>query len=101
MITDERKANMKTRWMREESQEPSDTEIRDEILRLLMMVDRDSTICPSEVARSLRPQWRQWMSLIRDVAAEMARENKIAVLQKGEPVDIETVRGPIRLKLIR
>lgn len=92
---------MRTRWMREESQEPTDSEIRDEILRLLMLADREETICPTEVGRSLRPQWRQWMPLIREVAAEMARENEIQALQNGEIVDIESVRGPIRLKLVR
>jgi hypothetical protein len=95
------KKAMRTRRMLEESQEPSEIEIRDEILRLLMMIDRDATICPSEVARSLRPQWRQWMPLIREVAAEMARANQIQALQNGEPVDLDTIRGPVRLKLVR
>ncbi len=92
---------MRTRRLREESQEPTDSEIRDEILRLLMVIDRDESICPTEVGRSLRPQWRQWMPLIREVAAEMARENEIQAFQNGEIVDIESTRGPIRLKLVR
>ncbi len=82
------------------TEEPSEKEIRDEILRLLMLLsDRSASICPSEVARSLRRHWRQWMPLIREVAAEMAKVNTIEILQKGEVVDIETIQGPIRLRL--
>lgn len=92
---------MRTRWMREESQEPSDTEIRDEILRLLMMGPKDATICPTEVARSLRPQWKQWLPLIREVAIEMTRENEIVAIQQGGIVDLETAKGPVLLKLVR
>jgi hypothetical protein len=90
---------MKTKWMQEENQEPSESEVRDEILRLLLLVGREASICPSEVARSLRPHWRQWMPLVREIAAELVRDEEIEVLQKGEVVDIETVRGPIRLRL--
>jgi hypothetical protein len=92
---------MRTRWMQEESQEPSDTEIRDEIFRLLHLANAGATICPSEVARSLRPQWRPWMPLIREVASEMAREKQIEALQHGQVVDLETVRGPVRLRLTK
>ena len=92
---------MRTRRMQEESQEPSDTEIRDEILRLLLMAPRDATVCLTEVARSLRPQWKQWLPLIREVASEMARENEIVALQQETIVDLETAKGPVLLKLVR
>lgn len=92
---------MRTQRMREESQEPTDTEIRDEILRLLLMVPRDATICPTEVARSLRPQWKQWLPLIREVAIEMTRENEIVAVQQDVVVDLETVKGPVLFKLAR
>lgn len=91
---------MRTRWMQQESQEPSDKEIRDEILRLLLIDSRVSSICPSDVARSLRPQWRQWMPLVMEIAAEMAKDREIEVILNGQPVDIEKVKGPIRLRLI-
>jgi hypothetical protein len=92
---------MRTRWMQEQDQEPSDAEIHDEILRLLMIGGRDDTICPTDVARSLRDHWRQWMPLVREVAAEMVREGKIVILQNGQAVDAELAKGPIRLKLVR
>ncbi len=92
---------MRTRWMQQESQEPTDKEIRDEILRLLLLDSRVSSICPSDVARSLRPQWRQWMPLVIEIAAEMAKDQEIEVILQGQPVDIEKVKGPVRLRLVR
>lgn len=92
---------MRTRRMQQESQEPSDKEIRDEILRLLLLDSRIESICPSDVARSLRPHWRQWMPLVHEIAADMARDGEIEAVLHGQPVDIEKVKGPVRLKLIR
>ncbi len=92
---------MRTRWMQQESQEPSDKEIRDEILRLLLVDSKVANICPSDVARSLRPQWRQWMPLVLEIAAEMARDREIEAVLQGQPVDIEKVKGPVRLRLVR
>ena len=92
---------MRTRWMQQESQEPTDKEIRDEILRLLMIDSRVESICPSDVARSLRPQWRQWMPLVIEIASDMAKDREIEVLLQGQPVDIEKVKGPVRLRLVR
>lgn len=90
---------MKTKWMIEQTEEPSDKEIRDEILRLLMLMKRGDSICPTEVARSLRKQWREWLPLIREVASEMAKLKLIEVVQRGEVVDIDTIQGPIRFRL--
>jgi Protein of unknown function (DUF3253) len=87
--------------MLQESREPSDKEIRDEILRLLLLDSRVSSICPSDVARSLRPQWRQWMPLIMEIVAEMVKDREIEAILQGQPVDIEKVKGPIRLRLVR
>jgi hypothetical protein len=85
--------------MKEATEEPTDKEIRDEILRQLMSMNSGASICPSDVARSLRQQWRQWMPMIREVASEMARDNEIAVTQQGQPIEIETATGPVRLAL--
>ncbi len=92
---------MRTRWMQQESQEPTDKEIRDEILRLLMIDSKGASICPTDVARSLRPQWRQWMPLVKEIAADMARDREIEVVYQDKVVDIETVKVPVRLRLVR
>ncbi|MEL6921806.1 MAG: DUF3253 domain-containing protein [Pseudomonadota bacterium] len=76
--------------------------IRDEIMRRVYERGADKTICPSEVARALAPDddaWRALMDSVRAVAGELAANGELAVTQKGEPVDVEVARGPIRLGL--
>jgi hypothetical protein len=94
---------MKTRWL--EHDEPTNEDIRDEILRLLMTMKKGETICPSDAARQFGSKWRQHMPRVREVAADMVRDGMIEVTQRGEVVDIdereiESIRGPIRLRLI-
>ena len=58
------------------------------------------SICPSEVSRRLNPlNWRRLMPEVRKAAGILIRKNKIAVLQKGIPVDPEKAKGPIRIKI--
>ena len=73
--------------------------IRAVILDLLARRKPGATICPSEVARALAPDWRPLMAPVRNVAAGMAAAGEIQVTQKGEPVDPDAARGPIRLRL--
>jgi hypothetical protein len=60
-----------------------------------------SSICPSEVARSLavnEDQWRAMMPSVRDCARELARQGKIAVTQRGRALSSDApYRGAIRL----
>lgn len=72
------------------------------ILRLCTERGAGKTICPSEVARSLTEDedaWRAMMPEIRRVAGALAEEGRIAVTQRGSPVDAVTARGAIRLSL--
>jgi hypothetical protein len=59
----------------------------------------DKTICPSEAARALagKGDFRPSMEPVRDAAARLAKARRIEVTQKGQPVTIGEVRGPIRL----
>ncbi len=78
------------------------------ILSLLSERDPGKTICPSEAARAVtaaagegnasRP-WRALMGPARVAAARLAAAGRIDVTQKGEVVDIEAARGPVRLRL--
>jgi len=71
--------------------------IRQTILDLLSQRCPDKTICPSEVARACgSDNWRDLMDEVRHVAATLAREGTIRVIQKGETVDLATARGPVR-----
>ncbi|MBB4757969.1 hypothetical protein XarjCFBP7653_19510 [Xanthomonas arboricola] len=60
----------------------------------------EQSICPSEVARALsedETRWRALMPQIRAVAAHLASKDVVRVTQRGDVVDLGTVRGPVRL----
>jgi hypothetical protein len=68
------------------------------IRTLLRHREPDRTICPSDAARVVGgPGFRRLMPLAREVAAELADEGSLEVRQRGERVDLRTVRGPVRL----
>lgn len=95
---------MKSRW--QEHLDPTHEDIRDEIFRLLHSLKRGESICPSDAARQFGSKWRQHMSLVREVAANMVRDGLIEITQRGEIVDVderdlESIRGPIRLRLAK
>ena len=69
------------------------------ILDLLGARDPDATICPSEAARALDDQhFRELMGTVREAAANLVAAGRIEVTQRGEPVDLASARGPIRLR---
>jgi hypothetical protein len=70
-----------------------DADIRRKILELL---EPGKTICPSDAARALAQDWRPLMDPVREVARAMP---EIEITQGGEVVDLDTARGPIRLRL--
>jgi hypothetical protein len=71
------------------------------ILELLGERAVGASICPSEVARALRPDgdWRSLMEPVRQAARRLQRAGRIQATQRGQPVDLGTARGPIRLRL--
>lgn len=73
--------------------------IKQKILELVRRRGADKTICPSEVARALEDDWRPLMKDVRREAAELVRQGRIEVLQKGKVVDLAKARGAIRLRL--
>lgn len=70
--------------------------IRDAILDLALQRGREKSLCPSEVAKGLSPDWRAIMPEVRAVAARMP---EIRATQGTVEVDPVTARGPIRLRL--
>ena len=69
------------------------------ILDLLEARDPDATICPSEAARALdNERFRELMGTVREAASNLVSEGQIEVTQGGKPVDLASVRGPIRLR---
>jgi len=76
---------------------PSDEDIADVLLDLAHQRGVGKTFCPSEAARQLSDDWRPLMPKVRRVAATLP----LMATQKGDTVDPEEARGPIRLGLTR
>lgn len=63
----------------------SDAEIAATLMRLLARREPPSTLCPSEVARALSADgWRPLMPQVRAVAASLALQGRVEVLQRGQ-----------------
>ena len=73
--------------------------IEAEIIRLTSERGVDGSICPSEVARAMNPEWRQLLSAVRRAAIRLAEAGRIDILRKGRPVSGAAVRGVIRLRI--
>jgi hypothetical protein len=69
------------------------------ILELIAARAPGKTICPSDAAVALAGEgdFRPYMEPVREVATQLAKDGRIEITQKGEPVTIGEVRGPIRL----
>ena len=60
-----------------------------------------ATICPSEAARAVDPGgWRELMPAARAAAGRLAAAGQVEVIQRGEVVDVATVRGPVRVRRV-
>ncbi|KLT67218.1 DUF3253 domain-containing protein [Pedobacter sp. BMA] len=60
----------------------------------------DKSTCPSEIARMLFPNdWRKHMKAVLDTAIELHRQGKVVITQKGIPVDVDHIKGPVRIKI--
>ena len=56
------------------------------------------TICPSEAARRVDSgHWRALMEPCREAARRLCHADRVRVLKRGERVDPDAIRGPIRL----
>ena len=71
------------------------------IRALLERRDPGQTICPSEAARALGGDegFRPLMPVVRSAARTMVARGELEVTQGGQPVDLDSARGPIRLRL--
>ncbi len=78
---------------------PPTVEIEAAILALTTLRGPAKSICPSEVARALRPDWQSLLSEVRRVACRLAAAGQIDILRKGQMVEPAGVKGVIRLRL--
>ena len=70
-----------------------------QILELLKLRGSSKTICPSELLEGLDKQDKTMMEEVRESARTLAQEGLIEITQKGEVLDPNEIKGPIRLKL--
>lgn len=79
--------------------EPTREDLRRAVLDLLAQRKPTSSICPSDVARRLRPDdWRPLMDPVRAAARDLVDAGEVEITQRGEVVDLDTARGPIRIR---
>jgi len=76
------------------------SEYEDAIRALLDARAAGKTICPSEAARAVGGDggFRAHMDPVRDAARGMVERGELEVTQRGEVVDLDAARGPIRLR---
>lgn len=80
----------------------TDHELENKIRELLDARSRDSTICPSDVARAMSDDnWRELMEPVRRAARRMVDAGEVQITQKGTVVDPSTAKGPIRIRWAR
>ncbi|MEY4177567.1 MAG: hypothetical protein RLY70_1141 [Planctomycetota bacterium] len=73
---------------------------RESVLRMAKTRGPKKSLCPSEIARKAVPEdWRAYMEAVRAAARELADAGAIEFLQGGQPVDPQTARGAIRLRI--
>lgn len=76
-------------------------DIKTTILTVAKNRGPEKSTCPSEIARMLFPDdWRKHMSEVVDVAINLHHQGKVAITQKGIPIDVQHIKGPIRIKII-
>jgi hypothetical protein len=72
------------------------------ILELLATRAPTSSICPSDAARTVggseADDWRPLMEPARQAAQRLVERGEVDITQGGEPVDLATARGPIRIR---
>ena len=94
--------------MTDDSPQPRDSpqnieeRLEQTILELLDGRAPTSTICPSDAARAVGGDaWRGLMDASRGSAARLVARGEVEITQGGEPVDLATARGPIRIRRLR
>lgn len=74
--------------------------IHDVILAVATVRGSEKSTCPSEIARMLFPDnWRKHMEDVRNAAIDLHSQGKVVITQKGIPIDINHIKGPIRIKI--
>jgi len=77
------------------------TDISKTILSVATHRGPEKSTCPSEIARMLFPDgWRNQMKNVVNVAIDLHNQGKVMITQKGVPIDVNHIKGPVRIKII-
>ncbi len=76
-----------------------DSDYQNSIIELLLTRGPSKTICPSEVLPRELKKDKELMEQVRKSARLLAQTGEIEITQKGQVVDPESFKGPIRLRL--
>ena len=80
---------------------PDQKTIQEIILKTAAKRGIKKTTCPSEIARALFPaDWRQHMGEVRTEVIALQKMGKVEITQGGKPVDIDSIKGPIRIQIV-
>jgi hypothetical protein len=62
---------------------------------------KEKSTCPSEISRMLFPaDWRKHMKEVVDTAIHLHKQGKVVITQKGSAIDVNQIKGPIRIKIV-
>ncbi len=76
--------------------------LENSILARFAEIPRNSSICPSEIARSHFPaNWSEHMEDVRRAARRLVAKGMLEITQNNQVVDASAAKGPIRLRLPR
>ena len=80
--------------------EDADAALEAAILGLLDQRARGATICPSDAARRVfgEDAWRPEMERARRAARRLEANGQVEITQRGQVVDVDTAKGPIRIR---
>ena len=85
--------------MAHQSPDGIDQRLESAILELLARRAPTSTICPSDAARHVGDDdWRDLMEPARQAAQRLVESGEVEITQHGEVVDLDSARGPIRIR---
>lgn len=77
------------------------TKISAAILKAAAERGTEKSTCPSEIARLLFPDnWRSRMGDVLATAIDLQKSGKVVITQKGSAVDIDHLKGPVRIKKV-
>ena len=93
-------ANNKELTLQGNKMEKLSNQIAKTIIAVATSRGSGKSTCPSEIARMLFPEdWRKYMKTIVAVAVDLQHQNKVLITQKGSPIDVDRIKGPIRIKI--